>query len=557
MTRPGIFRAFAGACRSAASFIGSRRGAAMLIGGSIMLVTVASAGGVMTNYAFREAQWEELSSAARAAVSATGPLLAGAGNPTIDRQIEERVAGFAQGLMPGLTLDANDVTVTHDAATGVTTISVAGKYVFKNIWTEVDGEANDDATGTDIDATVAVKLEVQRYEVAVALDISESMTNTIPSGVPGTRVVKLDSLKTAMESVADVMQATTSTSPGSLLVSVVPFASAINVADTATPGLPVDKGRTPAKERYVRMLAGAPNAGDTIGDTLRAARDTVTNGGGHWVDSFHQYGVGNDLGPLRKRGLPQDLLDNADWNLRRPNVPVDVSSQVPDLGSWVVDDEDFWNGCVMARWGAYWNETARPPGWTLDNAANWPATKAVTEWSAASTSLPADTPLHLSDAPPDASDPHTLFTAYSWPDAHIGRQADHRLQTVMARLLDQDPGALELGIFGTPLWDIPTQADNDWSVPIGRGGATLCPRSPITPLTDDLAVLRQAVARTRFGRRLPALFRLSERCGRHLSQPRHRLGLARLVAAVAAGLASTGYPGGPSSRRRLRPWRVG
>ena len=65
---------------------------------------------------------------------------------------------------------------------------------------------------------------------------------------------------------------------------------------------------------------------------------------------------------LWARSLPQDLLDDRDWNLRRTGVVVDVSRQAPSLdtgagpGRWVVDDEDFWNGCVMARWGAYWDE---------------------------------------------------------------------------------------------------------------------------------------------------------------------------------------------------------
>ena len=153
-------------------------------------------------------------------------------------------------------------------------------------------------------------------------------------------------------------------------------------------------------------------------------------------------------------------------------MELDVSAQVPALDKWVVDDEDFWNGCVMARWGAYWDPDARPVGWIADDAANWPATKALPGWTAMANSLPASTPLHLSDAPPDASDPHTLFTAYSWPDSRIGGHADHRLQTVMARLVDQSAGGLEILAGIENLETVLTQADNDWSSSAGRGGAT-------------------------------------------------------------------------------------
>ena len=473
-----------------AGFLRSRKGGGMLIACTSSLAVLALVGSMMTNYAWRELQWEEFRTALRAAISSAGPLLAGAGDPAIDAQIRRRVAEFAQGATPGLGMDETDVTVTHDTGTGVTTINVEGTIAFRDIWNLEGAEGGSHAGADDIDDSVRVRLEAERYEVAVALDISDSMGSRMSTRDGGTPVTRLDSLKTAMEQVAEVMETTSTSTPGSLLVSVVPFTSAVSVADTGA------AGRTPAKERYLRMLAGAPGAGETITDTLRAAKDAVDDGAGQWVDTFQHYGVGNDLGPLRTLGLPENLLNGSDWNLRRTDVELDVSAQVPSLDKWVVDDEDFWNGCVMARWGAYWDSGARPVGWSAGDAGNWPAAKSVERWSPGSVSLPDSTPLHLSDAPPDAGDPHTLFTAYSWPDARIGGQADHRLQTVMARLLDQGSRGLHVapdGYRNNRLQDNPSQADNDWSVSGGRGGATLCPASSITPLTDDFTALRQAV----------------------------------------------------------------
>ena len=462
------------------AFLRSRQGGGMLVGGALAISLLAGIGGTMTNYAWREAQIEELRSAVRAAVSAAGPLLAGAGG-SADAAIEERVGAFLAGLVPGLSLDS--VTVTHDVETGMTSVSVAGDYLFASLW----------ATGSDepepVEETVGVKLEVDRYEVAVALDVSSSMLGTMPSGIEGVSIVMMEGLKNAMGSVLTVVEEASKNDPGSIMVSMVPFGVAVNVADTCNPDPDTGLCRaahSPAKERYVRMLAG-PHA--TTAATLAAAR----TGGRHWVDTFHHYGAGSNLGPLWARSLPDDLLDGRDWNLRREDVEVDVSAVAPSLdtgagpGIWAVDDEDFWNGCVMARWGAYWDAQARPPGWTADaTAVNWPSTQAVPGWSPAAAGLPAKTPLHFSDAPPDAADPNTLFTAYSYPDARIGSTADHRLQSVMLDLLEPDwRGGVRAA----------TQGDNDWSVGADRAGASMCPPAPLMPLTEDVDVLRSAIDR--------------------------------------------------------------
>ena len=460
----------------------------MLIGGVFALMAMATAGSSMSNYAWREAQWEEVQAAVRAAISAAGPLLSGAGDPAINLKIANRVAAFAEAGLPGFNVASDDVTVAHDSGTGVTTIGVSGTYTFSDLWAMGNADGNRQADSQRVTVKIRSKLDSDRYEVAVALDISHSMSRLFASGDGGAPITRLDGLKNALGSVADAMHAATDTTPGSMLVSLVPFATAVKVTDTA------GRGRTPSKERYVRLLAGAPAAGKTIAYTLRAARRASRQGWGHWVDGFHHYGVGDDLGSLRKRTLPRRLLNDRNWNLRRTGISVDVSDQVPGLGTWVVNDEDFWNGCVMARWGAYWDPGARPVGWTPAQSSNWPATGAVAGWSARSPSLPGTTPLHLSDAPPSARDRNTLFTAYSWPDARIGGHADHRLQTIMATLLEapSEPTVL-FGSYRTPLKDRLTKGDNDWSEPGSGRGAMLCPPSAITPLTDNLTGLRRAV----------------------------------------------------------------
>ena len=472
----------------------------MLAGCGLTLIFMLGAGGAMINHSWREAQREEMQSAIRAAISATGSLLSGAGDVTFDEQLEKRIEAFAEAVMPGL--DASAV-VTFKPSEGVTTVEVSGTYAYSNLWSTGDTVASD---STPIDPIeMRVKLDADAYEVAVALDLSYSMGHHIVR-TDSSSDLKIDALKRAMDDALDVMRASTEGNHASLMVSLVPFASTVKVADTA------GDGQTAGKERYLRMLAGTPEEGQEIGDTLAAAKEAVRRGWGHWTDSFHQYGVGADLGELRKRSLPQGLLDGTDWNLRRTDVAVDVSRQVPALGTWVVNDEDFWNGCVMARWGAYWQpEAQRRAGWRPPDAegivANpnlWPAKKAVDGWSPKGKPLPAGTPLHLADAPPDKADFNTLFTAYSWPDARIGGHADHRLQTVMATLLEAPaPPEVGRGRKGRRhLRERPTVADNDWSKESQRGAA-LCMASPVTPLDDDVGALKTAVADLKVECRFP------------------------------------------------------
>lgn len=456
------------------AFLRSHRGGGMLVTCvfTIMLLTVV--GSLMVNYAFRESQWEELRGGLRAAVSSAGALLGGG-----DEAAEARVGEFVRGLLPALTLD--EVTVTYDPATEITTVAVTGQYQFRDLWLLGDG----DRDPVDIEERTRVRFEVDRYEVALALDVSTSMRD--PMSYAGTQIQRIDGLKLALNAAIDVMAEVTTTNPGSMMAALVPFAAAVSVADTCNPD---DNGRcqadlSAAKERYVRMLAGADG-------TLDQARNGARDSGGQWVDSFHHYGASPNLGPLQAMSLPDDLLDDRSWDLRREDVEIDVAAQVPNAPVWTVDDRDFWNGCVMARWGAYWNEDARPPGWTADNPANWPATQAVPGWTDAAATLASNTPLHLSDAPPDARDPNTLFTAYSWPDAGIGNTADHILQGVMLGALE----SIEFGGVSGQDWHTrEVSGDNRWSfdLPPVPGGASLCPATPLTPLSENTTELRDFV----------------------------------------------------------------
>ena len=423
------------------------------------MLAMATVGGMVTNYGWREAQREEIDGAFRAGVSAAAHFMRG-DLTTVEEDIKARVAGFMRGLLGDITIANDDIAVDHDFATNQTTISVEGDatFAFASLWG--GGASSPESLKGEY---VIVALDVSQYEFALALDVSKSMGYK----PRGWRVTRLDALKAAIRTIAQTVDGVSKTNPGLVTLSLVPYSNAVNVADTS------GASQTPAKERYVRMLTGAEYSTQT-------SRDSV----GHWVDTFHAYGTGNNMGPLASRSLP-DFLAVADWNLHQPGTE-DVSSQAPTVGTWSFEGEDFWNGCVMARWGAYWDAAARPTVWDSSDTDNWPAKTTVSGWEPGSTGI-SDLPLHLSDAPPDASDPSTRFTAYSWPDARINGLADGALNDVLIKTLDptHDPGS-----FGS-LW-FPASA-NHWHLrALDRGGSLYCPEAPIVPLTDDLTALRAA-----------------------------------------------------------------
>ena len=432
----------------------------MLIGGSLALFTMVGVGGVMADYAWREAQQEEVDAALRAAVAASAHFLRGnlAANEV---KVKDRIAGFMRGLLDDITISKDDIVVDHDYSTNRTTVRLEGDatYAFKSLWSYGDAGGPASLRGTQ----VTVEFDASQFEFALALDVSHSMDDT----PPGWTVTRLDALKDAIRSISQTVDDLSKTNPGIVTLSLVPYSNAVNVADTS------GSSQTGSKERYVRMLTGADYSTQT-------SRDTEA----HWVDTFHAYGTGAVMGPLASLSLP-DFLVPADWNLHRPGTE-DISLQAPAVGVWDFEGEDFWNGCVMARWGAYWDPAARPAAWDPSDTSNWPATKTVAGWEPGSTGI-AGLPLHLSDAPPDASDPSTRFTAYSWPDARINGLADGALDDVLHKTLNPSYDPSFFGYPGSPA------SANHWHLrALDRGGSLYCPEAPIVPLTDDLIAIQAA-----------------------------------------------------------------
>ena len=427
----------------------------MLIGGSIAMLAMAGAGSMLANYAWREAQEAEIEATLRAGVAAAAHLMRG-DLAAAEEQIKQRVADFMRGLLDDLTITSDDIFVQHDFATNRTTVTVAGNalYAFKSLWA-----AGGTGAPEALDVQVIVEFDASQFEFALALDVSRSMGLT----PPGWSVTRLDALKDTIDTVAQTVEAVSTTNPGIVTLALVPYSNVVNVADTS------GMSRTEAKERYVRMLTGAEYS-------THASRDSE----GHWVDTFHYYGTGADMGPLASRDLP-DFLTVTDWDLHQPGAD-NVSSQVPDLGTWDFEGSDFWNGCVMARWGAYWDPDARPVVWNPGDPSNWPARKTVAGWEPGSTGIQG-VPLHLSDEPPDATDPNTRFTAYSWPDARSAGTADSHLNEVMRMALDPSFSSRALVSVSENHWHFRAQ---------DRGGSLLCPDASIVPLTDDITSLQAA-----------------------------------------------------------------
>lgn len=425
----------------------------MLIGGTLAMFAMVGVGGMILDYGWRESQDAEVRAALRAAVGTAAHVMRGDLTAAGD-EIKERVAGVMRGLLDGLTITNDDIVVEHDLSTSRTVVKVEGSatFAYRSLW-----RAGGRGGPAPLREQVTVEFDASQFEFALALDVSDSMGDK-PSGWSVTR---LDVLKDAIGTIAQVVDDVSKTNPGIMAVSLVPYSNVVNVADTS------GASKTDAKERYVRMLTGADYS-------TQASRDTK----GHWVDSFHHYGTGDDMGPLASRNLP-DFLAAADWKLRQPETE-DIADQVPAVGTWDFEGEDFWNGCVMARWGAYWHADARPAVWDPAEAGNWPAAKTVPGWEPGATAI-ADLPLHLSDAPPDESDPNTRFTAYSWPDARLGGFGDHRLNDVMRLTLESTYAP----------WSYYGRSENHWHLRgEDRGGSLLCPEASIVPLTDDTDALK-------------------------------------------------------------------
>ena len=369
-----------------------RRGGAMTFAGIGAAMIMATAGAGLVNLAWHEAHREEVRAAMRAAVASVGAsLLARAGDQgAVDAAIKDRVDAFVEAstaaVVDNVTVSYEDgrVGVGLDGSLDVDDLWRVGRMLFGGSFTE----------------NVAVELVSSRHEFAVALDVSPSMDQPFGAGT------RMDGLKAALATVASNLETAQRDSPAGMLVSIVPFASAVRVADTA------GAGQTEDKARYLRMMGGRARA--------------------KWVDIYHHYGVGGE----HETAVP------AGWD-------------------W---DTDRFTGCLMARWGAYWEPSARPV------QLAWPVTL-------------GGEPLHLSDAAPDPRNANTLFVPYSWPNAAPAGNIDARLQWAMADLLAARSPT------GVRDWF----AINDWSLP-ESGGDMLCPEVGVTPLTDDVALVRRTVA---------------------------------------------------------------
>ena len=425
----------------------------MFIGGGLAMMIMATFGGMLVNYGWREAQNQEIESALKAGVAASAHFMRG-NIADAEEQIKERVAAVMRGLLDDATLDADDIFITHENGRIIITIGGDATFAFRTLWAGGGAGEPESITGE----RVIVEFDASQFEFALALDVSRSM-GIRPVGWTSTR---LHTLKQSIRFISETVDELSEPTPGLAALALVPFASAVNIADTSGPI------RTAAKERYVRMLAGADF------DT-QTARDTEE----HWVDMFHSYGYGKDMGALHSRSFP-DFTQPSDWNLHAPGAE-DVTEQAPHLGTWTFEGGDFWNGCVVARWGAYWNPDARPVIWNPTNRSNYPATKNVGGWTDDALSIHS-VPLHLSDAPPDASDPNTRFVAYSYPDSRVAGLADSAMSHVMRKTLD--PSFAPDGYL--------SHGENHWNLREDRGGSLFCPEATIVPLTDDLDALAAA-----------------------------------------------------------------
>ena len=474
-------------------FFRDRRGGAMLFSGAIGLTVLGSVGAMMVNLTWQEAHVEELRGALRASLSASADLLRRATEDGVEAKIKERVADFMRGLAQGLTVDADDVTVTHDAATKVTWVTVGGSVesAFQNLW----GAGEGNAVMRPI-LRVGVALPVNRYEVAVALNVGHNMRKPMPGDSSRTKMqVALD----ALESALSILEEKNTKDPGSLAIALVPYSNMVNVADTS------GSGETAGKRRYARMLTGAEISAGTVSD---AAKNTDN----HYYDLYTSYGrsLVDDMDKLISRKLPITET-TPDWNLREEDEDIELTTLMPGTShNWTVDGKDFWNGCVMHRWGAYWEPDARPSDWDADdlnnNSSHYPAKTTPAIWSTGGPTM-SPTPLWYSDAPPDVGDPNTRFTAFSYPDSSIGGSADSRIEALLKETLT--PGSV-VGTATTPGKLIETSTSqpvariarmrggNDWGLGthpnVVAGGHKTCTLDAIQPLTNDVTELRNYIA---------------------------------------------------------------
>lgn len=176
------------------AYFASRHGGAMLVAATFVILTMATLGSLMVDYAWREAQWAEIRGAIRAAVASAGNLIERAADPTVREEIKEKVATFASGLVQDFDVDAADVRVSHDADTGTTTVVVGGTYPFDSIW-GADGDPDPVAD------TVRVRQRTDLAEIVFVVDVSGGMFDKPFYHNPG--IMKIGGLRRALHAVTD------------------------------------------------------------------------------------------------------------------------------------------------------------------------------------------------------------------------------------------------------------------------------------------------------------------------------------------------------------------
>ena len=396
------------AMRFLRGFLREDRGGAMLTASLILASLMAVGGGSLIGLAWDEMRGERLSSAIRAAMASLGaPLLRDLANAQRRAQAERQIEQFveANALPENTGTTTVDTTISYDANTGI-----------------IDVEVTVDSGTSTVTERVRAEYLITKYEMALSVDLTQSM-----------RFGFIDNVEAIIKGpIANNVNTAQTQDPGSVMVSVVPWATSVKLAEIS------GATETAGKRRYLAAMGGRANA--------------------KWVDMFHDHGVGGGL---------QEVTIPPGWD-------------------W---DDNRWTGCLMARWGAYWDPNALPPGVTDVHAD-----VALLDFPALDTCPPSNPtctrfPLHLSDAAPDASDPNTWFTAYSWPDATPHGNIDARLQLAMAAVLVNDT---------TVDTDRPWFGANDWNLiddytksgfPARAGGDIMCSNLEILPLTANTNTL--------------------------------------------------------------------
>ena len=180
----------------------------MFIGGGWALMPMATFGGMLVNYGWREAQNQEIETALKAGVAASAHFMRG-NIADAEEQIKERVAAVMRGLLDDALLDADDIFITHENGRTIITIGGDATFAFRTLW--AGGGAGEPEP---INERVMLEFEASKFEFALALDVSRSM-GVRPVGWTS---AKLDTLKQSIRSISETVNDLTETNPNTRFV---------------------------------------------------------------------------------------------------------------------------------------------------------------------------------------------------------------------------------------------------------------------------------------------------------------------------------------------------